>query len=324
MKFKNIKKITALLAVSTLALSGCQSEDKTSQNNSITIGIVQLAEHPALDAVRNGFEEGLKESNVDAKIDFQNAQGDLSNTNTIAKKFVTDKDDLIFAIATPAAQAAKNATQKTPIVFSAVTDPVSSGLVKSIENPGENVTGTSDKTPIKEQLSLFKEIDPKIKKVGIVFNTSEANSKSQVDEAKREAKSLGLEIVDIGVNNINEVAQAVDSALSKSDAMYIITDNTVASAITAVTSKEIDAGKIVIGSEEAHVKGGALMTVGLSYFELGKESGRMAAQIIKDGKKPSEIPVGFQDKFEKTLNKETLSKLKLDKNLKIFDGAKEI
>lgn len=315
----------ALSLSAVLLLAGCQSkkeeEKSAASSDPVKIGINQLAEHPALDAVRKGFEDALKEGGVEAKIDYQNAQGDLNTANTISKKMVSDKSDLILAIATPSAQATKNATSDVPVLFSAVTDPVAAGLVESIEKPGANVTGTSDKTPMKEQLTLITKIDPKVKKVGIIYNTSEANSKTQVDEAKKLAPGLGLEIVEVGINNINEVPQATDSALSKSDALYIITDNTVVSATSVVTTKALEAKKIVIGSEESQVQKGALMTAGISYYELGKQTGKMAIEILKDGKKPADLPVQYQEKLTNIVNKKTIQALGLDPNAEVFKGA---
>lgn len=326
MKKNTIKKLMGLTLAASLILAGCSSSpsEESTENNqeakSITIGINQLAEHPALDQVRQGFEKGLKESGIEATITYQNAQGDLQNSNSIASKFVSDKVDLMLGIGTGAAQSLKNATSDIPVLFSAVTDPVDAGLVDSIESPGANVTGTSDKTPMKEQLSLFNQIDPNIKKVGIIYSTSEPNSLTQVEEAKEVAKELGLEIVELGINNINEVPQAVDSILSKADAIYTITDNTVASAMSAVSSKATEQGKIIIGAEQAHVEAGALMTDGLSYFELGKQTGKMAAEIL-NGKSPSEVPVQFLENLTKAVNKTTAEKLNIDINSPLFEGA---
>ncbi len=169
------------------------------------IGINQLTEHPALDDARRGFEDGLKELGINAKINYQNAQGDIPTATTISQKFVKDEVDLIYAIATPAAQSAKQATKDIPILFSAVTDPVAAQLIDSMENPGGNITGTSDESPMDKQLQLFKDLDKNINKIGIIYNTSEPNSQVQVEMAKELAPSLGLEIIPIGISNINDI-----------------------------------------------------------------------------------------------------------------------
>ena len=208
------------------------------------IGISQFAEHPALDAVRKGFEDELKELGVKVNIDYKNSQGDTGTTGMIAQKFVADKKDLIFAIATPSAQAAKQATDDIPILFSAVTDPVSAQLVNSNEKVGGNITGTSDAAPIEKQLALFKELNPKVKKVAIIYNTSEANSEVQINTAKKVSKKLDIEIIPVGVNNINDIPQAVNSVIRKVDGFYTITDNIVASAINLISKAAIKNKKI--------------------------------------------------------------------------------
>lgn len=180
MKKSKVSKLMALVVSGMVILSGCsQKADKVgapSQEKVFKIGISQLAEHPALDDARRGFEDGLKELGVNVEIDYQNAQGDIPTSVTISQKFVKDKVDLIYAIATPAAQSAKQATNSIPVLFSAVTDPVASELISTMEKPGANVTGTSDASPMDRQLQIFKDLDSSIKKVGIIFNTSEPNS----------------------------------------------------------------------------------------------------------------------------------------------------
>lgn len=285
------------------------------------IGISQFAEHPALDAVRKGFEDELKEEGVNVNIDYKNSQGDTGTAGMIAQKFVADKKDLIFAIATVSAQAAKQATNEIPILFSAVTDPVHSQLVDSLENVGGNITGTSDATPIDKQLALFKKLDNNIKKVAIIYNTSESNSEIQIKKAEEIGKNIGIEIVPVGVNNINDIPQAVNSVVRKVDGFYTITDNIVASAINLISKTAIKNKKITIGAEEAHVQGGILMTDGLSYYELGRQTGRMAKEILIDGKKTQDMPVETLEKTTKIINNNTLEKLNLSKENEVFSGA---
>lgn len=326
MKKITISKLLAVFLISIVLLSGCSSKESqtTVDKKAITIGISQLAEHPALDAARRGFEDGLKELGIDANIVYQNAQGDIPTSLSIAQKFVKDGVDLIFAIATSAAQSAKQATDEIPIVFSAVTDPVEAELVKSMDSPGGNITGTSDESPMDRQLKLFKEIDSSIKKVGIVFNTSEPNSQVQVKKAKELAATLGLEIVEVGINTINDIPQAVDSIIKKVDAIYTITDNMVASAINVVAEKAIENNMITVGAEESHVTGGILITDGISYYELGKQSAKIAKEILIDGKSPSVIPVETAVNTKKVYNEETLNALGLDINNEVFKDAEKI
>ncbi len=177
-----------ILILTSIVLSGCSTANTSNNSDDwdFVIGISQLAEHPALDDAREGFEDGLKELGINAKIIYQNAQGDIPTTVSIAQKFVKDEVDLIYAIATPpAAQSAKQATKDIPILFSAVTDPVKSGIVDDWDNVGGNITGTSDMAPTASQLKMFKEIDPTISKIGILYNTSESNSEIQLEEVKK-------------------------------------------------------------------------------------------------------------------------------------------
>ena len=290
-------------------------------NEKFTIGITQFTEHPALDAVRQGFEDELKAQGVDANIIYKNSQGDTGVAGVIAQKFVADKVDLIFGIATISAQTAKQATDTIPVLFSAVTDPVHSQLVNSLEDVGGNVTGTTDASPMDKQLALFKKLDPEIKKVGIIYNTSESNSEIQVAQAKEIAKNLDLEIIAVGVNNINDIPQAINSLASKADALYAVTDNIVASAAGLIAKSTIERGLISIAAEEGPVKGGLLMTDGLSYYELGKQTGAMAKKILVDKVNPKDLPVESLKNTTKIVNENTMKKLKLEKTNPAFEGA---
>ncbi len=325
MKKYKLSKLMVLALVGMIILSGCSMGGSKAQESKdetkFTIGIVQLAEHPALDDARKGFEDGLKELGLNAEIVYQNAQGDIPTTVSISEKFVKDQVDLIYAIATPAAQSAKQATKDIPILFSAVTDPVESGIVDDWENVGGNVTGTSDKAPVEAQLKMFKEIDPSIETIGIIYNTSEANSEIQLKEVEKLAPQEGLKVEKIGVNSVNEMPQALDSLLSKVDALYALSDNLVATSVELVANKLIEKKMISICAEESQVGGGLLITKGLSYYELGKQTAKMAKEILVDKKDISTIPVGLAEETVITVNENTLEKLGLDSNLPIFKDA---
>ena len=318
-----MRKIKLLIGILVVVLAFTACSDKTNDVETVEIGINQLATHPALDAVREGFIEGIEEAGITANFDVKDAGGQIPVASEISDKFVTDKKDLIFAIATPSAQSAKQATSEIPVLFSAVTDPVDAGLVDSWEKPGGNITGTSDESPIKEQLELFKVLDPSIETIGVIFSTGEPNSQIQIEAVERIGKELGLKVETIGVNNINDIAQATDSIIPKVDGIYTITDNTVASAINVVAQKAMNAGLITIGAEEAHVEGGILVTDGISYFELGKQTAKMAVDIL-NGKEPGEISVEKAESTSKILNLKTLEELGLDRDLDTFEGAKII
>ncbi|NLW21854.1 MAG: ABC transporter substrate-binding protein [Tissierellia bacterium] len=325
-----MKKIIALILIGILILAGCSSKDNqvnnTSEEKVFRIGINQLAEHPALDDTRKGFEDGLKELGIKAEIDYQNAQGDIPTSLSIAQKFVKDEVDLIFAIATPAAQSCKQATDGTdiPVLFSAVTDPVKAEIVADWENVGGNITGTSDKAPIEDHLKMFKQIDPNINTIGILYNTGEPNSEIQIEEVKELAPEVGLEVVTLGVSNVNELPQALQSIVKKVDALYMITDNLVASSVELTSRVAIENNMVTVSAEETQVRGGLLISSGLSYYELGKQTAKMAKEILVDGKDVSSIPVGLAENTIITLNKNTLKALGLDENLPLFKEATNI
>lgn len=318
--FKRLVGLFTLILVGALLLVGCASTAGVNQDSSeeFVIGISLLTDHPALNDAKDGFIEELENLDINVDIQLQNAQGEIPNSLSIAEKFTSDNVDLIFAIATPAAQSAKQVTNDIPIIFSAVTDPVESELMESMENPGGNVTGTSDMAQMEDQLQLFKDIDPSVKKIGIVFNTSEENSRIQVERAKEIAKDLDLEIVDIGVDVISNIPQAVDSLVNRVDGIYTITDNMVASSISVVANKAIEHNLITVGAEGSHVDGGILISNGISYLDLGKQSAKMAEKILVEGKDPSEVPGEFAIKTTTVVNSETLEALELDPELEVF------
>ena len=316
-------KLSLLLFLIPMILTGCRStvHKVEGSGEEYVIGIIQSAEHLALDDTRLGFEDGLKELGVNAKIIYQNAQGDIPTSLSIAQKFAKDQVDLIYAIGTPAAQSAKHATDKISILFSAVTDPVKTGIVKDWDDVGGNITGTSDMAPIGSQLKMFKEIDPNIKTIGILYNTSESNSEIQLEKVKELAPREGLEILAMGVSNASELPQTIDSLLNKVDAVYGLSDNLVASSITLVSNKLIDKKIVSVFAEESQVKGGALITNGFSYYQLGKQTAQMAKEILVDKKNISTIPVGLAEKTISTVNINTLKALELDENLPLFKDA---
>ena len=306
-----MRKLLILISALTLmVLSCCNSggENKGSSgvgtgSKKYRIGITQIASHPALDSAREGFKAAFKEAGIEADFDEKNANGETANANLIANNFVSSKEDLIFAIATNAAQPAAQATNDIPVVFAAITDPRSAGILK------DNVTGVSDRMDVKQQLGLLLKLDSKIKTVGVLYNSSEQNSKVQVEDLKNAAKELGINIVEKSIVQANEIPQAADNLVRETDAIYLPTDNLVASVVSLITDKATAAKKIVFGGEAAHVKGGALITQGVSYYEIGKEAGKMAIEILKNGKKPAEIQFKTMPLNEIVVNGNTLKTL---------------
>lgn len=271
----------------------------------VSIGIIQIVEHPALDSARKGFLDALAEKGYtqgqNLTVDYQNAQGEQANLQTIAKKFVQDKSNLVLAIATPSAVAMANETTEIPILITAVTDPVSAKLVKSNAKPDTNVTGTTDMNPVADQLKLIKEIVPAAKKVGIIYNSSEVNSQVQVDIADKAAPGLGLELVKVTVTASSEVMQAAQSMRGRVDAIYIPTDNMVVSSLAAVIKVAEDNKIPVFGAESNTVESGALATVGIDYYKLGRMTGEMAVRVLK-GEKPQDMAIQQQEGSDLILN----------------------
>lgn len=315
--------LVGVLGLSFLAAAGCGPEE-----GMIKIGIVQIADHPALNDARDGFIEALKEEGFEdgknINIDIQNAQGDITTASTIAEGFVADGVDLILAIATQAAEASYKATKDIPIVITAVTDPVAIGLADSLEHPGKNVTGTHDMNPIKEQLELLKEILPDATTVGVIFNSGEENSRVQVKILEKVAGDFGMTIVKAAVTSTGEVSTATESLIGKVDAIYIPTDNTVVSAIASVIQVSDEHKIPVIPGEESCVRAGALATLGIDYFRLGHQAGKMAAKILRGEAEPSTMPIEGQTQYRVVVNKAAAEKLNVTLPASLLERADEV
>lgn len=292
-----------------VVLAGCEKDDK------VKIGITQFVDHPALNRAKDGFVDALAERGfVDGEnitIEFQSAQTDVSNANLIASTFVSKKVDLIYAIATPSAQAAKNATEGTdiPVLFSAVTDPVGAELVASNERPGGNVSGTSDMSPMDKQFAIIKAILGSNKKIGVLFNTGEQNSVVQVDAIKEAAKADGHTIVAKGVTDTQQLLLELQTLVGQVDAFLIPTDNLMASNIELIVTEAKETGKPVFGTEAGMVEGGALATEGINYYDLGFQTGNMAADVLEGKVDISELAVELSEITELVINLKTAEEL---------------
>ncbi len=327
---KTIVRLVIVVSLLSLFLVGCnptESELPAGNEQPVKIGISQIDEHPALDVARQGFIDGLVElgyeEGQDVEFIFKSAQGDTDTCRTIAEMFKQDQVDLILAIATPNAQAAANVITDIPIVITAITDPVSAGLAQSLENPGGNITGTTDMNPVRDQIALVKEVLPEAATLGIIYNSGEDNSLVQVDIAREAAPEFDLELVEATVTNKSEVNQATLSLLGKVDAIYIPTDNTVASALSAVIKVANSAGLPVFGSESAHVELGGLATFGVDYYLLGKQTARVADEILQ-GKNPGEIPIKGSQDLKLIINKQAAVELNLTISDELLAKADEI
>lgn len=311
MKISRLCLLAASLAA-VLTVTGCDDKKtatpaaQASAAKTYNIGVVQLVEHQALDAANKGFVDGLASKGFvegkNVKFDFQNAQADQSNLRNIATRFTGNKVDLIGAIATPAAQTMANATNKIPIVATAVTDFEIAKLVKSNEKPGTNVTGSSDMAPISSLLELIVKIYPNAKNVGVMYSSSEINSERQVQIFKEEAKKHNLNVREATVSNVNDIQQAAQSLVGKVDLIYTPTDNTIASAVPALIKITEKAKLPVFAGEGGEVKGGATAAIAIDYYELGKIAGTMAADILEGKAKPETMPIQYQKNFKTVFN----------------------
>ena len=323
-----MKKVLTVLLVLVIAMSlfaGCGNVvDGGNETRTVKVGILQLMEHPSLNTIRESIIEGLEEAGyVDGEnmlIDYQNGQNDMTIMKTAAQTFVANGCDVIIAIATPAAQAALSETTEIPIVFAAVTDPVDAGLVDSLEQPGGNVTGTSDEVSAEMIMNLAEEITPGFKTIGALYSSGEDNSASVIAGLKEYADAKGLKVVESAVTNSSEVQQAAQYLADKVDVVYSPIDNTVASAM-AVATEIFNGQKIPFYvSADSMVADGGLATYGIDYTVLGKETGAMVAQVL-GGETPANIPVKKMSDMSVYINQNTADAIGVEFPQAVLDRA---
>ena len=323
MKMK--KWIAGIALGSMMLLAGCGGGNSSSSAgdssaaaeadaDALQIGIIQTTAHTALDRAREGFEDGLEEAGYtigkDVVIDYQNAQGDQSNLNTITSQFASDKKDLVCAIATQAAVQMKSASSDIPIVGTAITDYESVGLVDSNDAPGGNVTGTSDMNPIEDQVALMQKMMPDLKSVGVMYCSAEENSRIQVELFKEQCEAAGISVKEMTVSNVNELQQAATSLIGEDiQAIYVPTDNTLASAMPTLTGVTNESKIPVFTGEVGMLSGGGLATVSVDYYELGKQTGAMAAKILKGEAQPADMPIEMAQTTTTEINQEEVNLL---------------
>ncbi|MET3634037.1 tryptophan ABC transporter substrate-binding protein [Streptococcus porcorum] len=315
MKNKRLIGVLIGLALVIIAVLGYQSvtkkETKTTSATTVKVGVLQFVTHEALDEIYRGIKAGLEEEGYSGdklKIDFLNAEGDQSKVQTMSQKLVANQNDVLIGIATPAAQGLASATKEIPIIMGAVTDPVGAKLVKSLDQPGGNITGVSDKTPIKAQVELIKELTPNVKTVGVIYSSSEDNSKSQVEEFKTLAEKAGLEVVVKSVPSTNEIKTTSEVLLSQVDAVWVPLDNTIASAFSTLVQVAKEAKKPIYPSVDTMVEEGGLASVVIDQYQLGVETGKMAAKVLK-GEDVSTLPVNVFDEGTPVYNEEVAKEL---------------
>jgi len=269
--------------------------------------ITQIATHPGIDSIRQSFIEELAQhgraSPRDISFDQSNAQGDVSTAQTIAQRLVGDRCALIFAISTPSSQAVAQAIKGTnvPLVFGAVTDPVAAGLVETLDHPGRNITGTSDQWPVKEQFQLLQQVVPRARRIGVVFNPGESNADANLKVVEKVARELNLQLVKVSVASTNEVQSAAASLVGRCDAIYVPADNTVIAAMEAIVRVSEENKIPLLPGVSSNVQQGGFGTLGPDYSDIGKQSARIALQIL-NGSKAADIPVVLPQRFEYFFN----------------------
>ena len=320
MFFKSKKVLAVGMLMSMMAVAGCGGGDKKAEAPKKTetkiynVGIVQIVEHEALDDSRKGFIEGMKKKGFvegkNVKYDKQNAQGDQSNLQTIAQRFINNKVDLICAISTPAAQTMANATKTIPIVGNAITSFETAKLVKSDKKPDTNVTGANDMAPVAAQINLGLKLKPQTKKVGLMFTSSELNSQLQINMAKDQLKKVGVAFEEGSVNTVNDIQEIARSLISKGvDFIYVPTDNILASALPALVGICDEAKIPVVAADGVLLKKGATASVNIEFYKLGVVSGEMAGDILLGKSKPQDMPIASQKEFNPAINKAQAAKL---------------
>ncbi len=296
--------VLAVLVVGALAIDYIPSKKTSNEDKVVKIGILQFVTHDALDQIEKGIEDGLAEAGYDGEtveLTVLNAEGDQSKIQTMSKKLVNDGNDIVIGIATPAAQGLASATTDIPVVMGAISDPIGAKLVKDMDHPEGNVTGLSNKVPLKQTVDLITEITPNAKTIGVLYASNEDNSVSQVKEFTEYAEESGLTVVEYAVPSTNEIKTTMNVMAGKVDAIFVPQDNTIASAFTTVIN-EASAAKIpVYSSVDTMVKEGSIASVAQSQYGLGTETAKVAVKLLA-GKKVADVPVTVVDTGVPTVN----------------------
>ncbi|HEM3458679.1 tryptophan ABC transporter substrate-binding protein [Streptococcus suis] len=330
LKNKNLLATIVALTVMVVAALFMTQKEQSSQSASsekVKIGVLQFVTHDSLDEIYKGIKAGLEEGGYSTtdnlEIDFMNAEGDQSQVQTMSKKLVDNGNELLIGIATPAAQGLANATTELPIIMGAVTDPVGANLVTDLKNPGGNITGVSDQTPVADAVSLIKEITPDAKTIGVLYSSNEDNSKIQVAEFKAAAEEAGYTVLEYAVASSNEIAATVEVASSKADVLFTPVDNTVASAFSTVVSVANKTKTPIFTSVEDMVEGGGIASVTLSQYDLGVATGKMAAKIL-DGANPANTPVQIFNEGTVVVNQKVAKELGITLSDDVISKASKV
>lgn len=314
-------------ALAVVAMCGLAVQSVSAQ--SYTISVNQFVEHPALDAVLKGFQDNLKDNNIDVEYNVHNAQANMGTATQIAKQMIGERPDLLMAIATPSAQAVAQANSKAPgdmkrpFLFTAVTDPVAAGLLEDVQNPGGLTTGVSDLLPLDKHIEMVTTYIPNLKKLGILYNAGEANSKANVVGIKELGEKMGFEVVEATAAKTADVYQAAKSLIGKVDAVFVPTDNTIVSALESVLKIGIQNKLPVFCADVDSVERGAIAAMGFDYYKHGYQTGGIAQRILS-GEKPADIPVEFQKELELHINKKASAQMGVTPPAELLQKATKI
>lgn len=306
-----MKKVLAAFAAIYLFLAAAlfiNIKPAAQKSKEVRVGVLTLMRHPALDEIYRGYKAGLAKSGYKVKIDYQNANNDQSNLKTMAEKLVNSQDQVLFGITTPSSQALANATKKKPIVLGAVTDPKGAGLVKNNKRPGGNITGVSDRAPIKQQLKLIQRFLPKLQTLGIIYTSSDSSAVSGYKQIVRYCKQMGINYKAYSISNSNDLNQVSQQMLTKVDAVIVPTDNTIAGAMQTLVKNANAAKKPVFPAAGTMVKDGGLATYSVDQYQLGLIGAKMTVQILK-GKKPGDMAIRYVEHGTPYLNLKEAKKL---------------
>lgn len=322
---KKFFRLSIIAVISLFVLAACGNDgEKENEGEKYIIGATQILEHPSLDAATEGFKKAIADAGMNVEIDFQSAQNDLNNVAVIADKFVADGVDLIFANSTPSASGAQNATSEIPILFTSVTDAVDAKLIDSMEQPGGNITGVVDLHPdgIEKTIEFIDQYF-KDAKVGVIYNAGEQNSVAQMKAINKIAEGTSLTLVERTVATSADVQQAAMSLAGEIDVFYVFTDNTVVNALDSIVDIANEQKIPFIVGEPDSVELGGFASFGFDYFTIGYRTGEMAVEILKDGKKPSEISAEYPPELKLYINKEAAETQGIEWN-KDWDDAEII
>lgn len=323
-KNQSSSNIAAFISVLFLCLffPGCEKKE-----NVKTLAIAQYIDHPGLDSARKGFLERMQElgfkEGEDIKYDFQNAQADNIAVQNIATKFTRGDYDLIFTLATPISQAIKKQAKnlKTPIIYGVITDPISAGLVDSMEKPGDNNTASSDQWPYFQQMELIKSAFPNLNRVGILLNPGEVNTQYAIKQVREAAEKVGLQLIESPIYSINDVPQSLTSIIKKIDIVYIIADNTAMSAAPSIIKLAKENGIPTFAGDPGTFEAGSLIGLGVSYYDLGRQTAELAAKILKGEAKAGDLPVALVKDPDLMVNKKVAGELNISVPQEIIEKA---